>query len=104
MWSEWSPCPITCVEYNQVNPGCQVQVAARYLSQKLGHHGGFKADGTYRERQAKNIRINYPCEPKTMPIQERYRAILKRERFGGSCDIMMMAKNKTGEKDLLVYC
>ena len=104
MWSEWSPCPITCVEYNQVSPGCQVQVACRYLSQKLGHHGGFKADGTTGEKQAKNIKINYPCEPKTMPIQERYRAILKRERFGGSCDIMMMAKNKTGEKDLLVYC
>ena len=48
------------------------------------------------------ITISPPCEPSMLPVQERYRMILKKERFGGTCDILLMAKNKTGKQDMLV--
>ena len=64
--------------------------------------GSYKAGGTIGEQQAKLIKIIPPCEPNLLPVQERYGTILKKERFGGTCDIMLMAKSKTGKEDMLV--
>ena len=66
------------------------------------NEGAYNPDGTFKEQMAKNIRLNPPCQPNMLPTQERYRMILKKERFGGTCDIMVMAKNKTGKNDMLV--
>ena len=68
------------------------------------NEGSYNPDGTFKEQMAKNIRLNPPCQPNMLPTQERYRMILKKERFGGTCDIMVMAKNKTGKNDMLVSC
>ena len=77
------------------------QVPARHV-QKLLYHGGYNPSGTHVEQRAERIILKPPCEPSMLPVQERYRMILKKERFGGTCDIMMMAKNKTGKEDMLV--
>ena len=74
---------------------------ARYV-QTLRYSGGYKPGGTIGEQQAKLINIMPPCEPNLLPVQERYRSILKHEKFGGTCDIMLMAKSKKGQKDMLV--
>ena len=82
----WSPCSQTCIEYDKL----------------LSFHGGYNPSGTHAEKRAERITISPPCEPSMLPVQERYRMILKKERFGGTCDILLMAKNKTGKQDMLV--
>ena len=76
-------------------------VPARHV-QELGWWGNYKPSGKHAEQRAERITIQPPCEPNMLPVQERYRTILKKERFGGTCDILLMAKNKTGQQDMLV--
>jgi hypothetical protein len=85
-WSEWSHCSETCIVQNK----------------PLNFAGGYKEGGNIQQQQASNIHIQPPCEPNTLPTQERFKVILKKERFNGNCDIMMMARNKTGKDKMLV--
>ena len=85
-------------------PKCvRVRWFTRYI-QRLGYSGSYNAEGATTLRQAKNIKLHPPCQPKHMPKQERMKTIIKRERFGGTCDILQMAKQSVKNADVLVSC
>ena len=86
MWSEWSHCSETCI----VSPS------------PIPWTGSYQKGGSFGQQLATNIHPGPPCEPTRLPTQQRYRIVLKKERFGGSCDIMLMARNQTGKENMLV--
>ena len=65
MWSEWSPCPITCIEYNQVSPGCQVaRLQPGSSPRNWGTTEGSKPMGLIRRGKPKTSGSTTPVSPR----------------------------------------
>jgi len=84
-WGEWSACSQTCMK--PCSP--------------LVNNGTYRKNHEIRTlRYAKEIIINDVCTS-GLPTRVRARTILRPQRFGGSCDVELMAKHSKDDKMVL---